>query len=143
MCGINIFICGVGVAMASGQTATAPAEASASAKAAHAEIIRQLRAQPVAGVTLEAFCLPDEFLGRVGDRIVRIDYQRRFRTVRASVTGGAGGALPTAGSGQSPAADPPGARTGGGATTAVWNWVVVAAVIAAAAVMLSRRRKTA
>ncbi len=48
-----------------------------------AGVLERLRAQPVGGVTMREFCPPDVFLGRVADRIIRMDYQERFRTVLA------------------------------------------------------------
>ena len=47
-----------------------------------ADVVRGLQTQPAGPTTLESLNLPDEFLARVADRIVRLDYQRQFRAVR-------------------------------------------------------------
>lgn len=78
------------------------------AREVNPHLVKGLRDQPVAGVTLGAFCAPDEFLGRVADRIVRMDYQRRFRSVHAQAAtapAAASTAEPSPGA-QSPAAPP-------------------------------------
>ncbi len=59
------------------------------------EVFAKLKGQPVGDHTAEALNLPDEFLRRVADRIVRMSYQKQLRMVaRAGVAssedGGAG-----------------------------------------------------
>lgn len=48
-------------------------------------VLQQLRSQPIGEVTLKELCPSDEFLGRVADRIIRMDYPDRYRTVLAQV----------------------------------------------------------
>lgn len=45
------------------------------------EVFIRLKSRPVGRHTLEVFDLPDDFLSRVADRIVRLTYQDRFRMV--------------------------------------------------------------
>lgn len=45
------------------------------------EVAREIQNQPVGNNTIEDFALPDEFVRRVADRVVRIQYQNRYRMV--------------------------------------------------------------
>jgi len=45
------------------------------------EVTQRLKSQPIGGHTLECLNVPEEFLNRVADRIIRMDYQKRFRSV--------------------------------------------------------------
>ena len=45
------------------------------------EVFHQIQNQPVGNHTIEDYALPDEFIHRVADRIIRIQYQERFRMV--------------------------------------------------------------
>lgn len=49
-----------------------------------ADIVQGLKNQPAGATRLESFALPDEFLGRVADRIIRMDYQKQMRAVRTA-----------------------------------------------------------
>jgi hypothetical protein len=58
------------------------------------EVLIRLKGQPVGDHTAEALNLPEDFLRRVADRIVRMSYQNRLRMVvrqgaSSSATGGA------------------------------------------------------
>ena len=46
-------------------------------------VLRRITQQPVGSQTLDALRMPDGFLRRVGDRIIRMSYQQRFRSVGA------------------------------------------------------------
>jgi hypothetical protein len=60
---------------------TAPPPGPQSSPSIEQELLTRLKAQPVGQGTLEALSVPDEFLRRVADRIIRMDYQKRFRMV--------------------------------------------------------------
>ncbi|MFQ5430427.1 MAG: hypothetical protein ACE5E1_08975 [Phycisphaerae bacterium] len=53
-------------------------------------VLRRIKQQPVGSQTLDALGLPDAFLRRVGDRIIRMSYQQRFRVVGEPRTAPAG-----------------------------------------------------
>lgn len=136
--------CTMIISSALGQT-SAPANAASSTgiQDANAEIIRQLKEQPVGGVTLGAYCLPDAFLGRVADRIVRIDFQRRFRSVHVASTQtapGASAASESHGAGQSPPGSTKSAAKSKGVPIAVFSGSFVVIMIAIARWRLRQRQ---
>lgn len=45
------------------------------------DLLVRLKAQPIGQGTLDSLAVPDEFLRRVADRIIRMDYQKRYRMV--------------------------------------------------------------
>lgn len=46
------------------------------------DVVDGLKRQPAGLSRLDSLNLPDEFLARVADRIVRMDYQKQMRSVR-------------------------------------------------------------
>lgn len=48
------------------------------------DLLTRLKGQPIGQGTLESVDVPDEFLRRVADRIIRMDYQKRYRMVLRS-----------------------------------------------------------
>jgi hypothetical protein len=65
------------------QTQGAPQESPAVPTPAEleAEVLDNVKAQPLADGTVADLALPDEFLRRVADRIVRSSYEERYRVV--------------------------------------------------------------
>lgn len=60
---------------------TAGGAPSAAGPSIEQNLVARLKAQPISQGTAENLGLPDEFLQRVADRIIRMDYQKRFRVV--------------------------------------------------------------
>lgn len=56
-------------------------DAPAPAISVEDEVLGNIRAQPVGPATVADLALPDEFLRRIADRIVRSSYEERFRIV--------------------------------------------------------------
>jgi hypothetical protein len=50
------------------------------------DLLNRLKSQSVGQGTLNSLALPDEFLHRVADRIVRMDYQKKYRAVMREST---------------------------------------------------------
>ncbi|HKQ48975.1 MAG TPA: hypothetical protein VJZ71_12965 [Phycisphaerae bacterium] len=53
------------------------------------QVLNNLRQSPVGGHTLEALRLPEDYLRRVADRILRTSYEQQFRVVVPDGTGAA------------------------------------------------------
>jgi hypothetical protein len=62
-------------------TANAPASGASPAVSIEAEVLGNIRAQTIGPATVADLPLPDDFLRRVADRIVRSSYEERFRIV--------------------------------------------------------------
>lgn len=45
------------------------------------EVLGNIKRQPVGSATIEDFALPDEFLRRFADRVIRSSYEERYRIV--------------------------------------------------------------
>jgi hypothetical protein len=53
------------------------------------QVLNNLRQSPVGGHTLEALQLPEDYLRRVADRILRSSFEQQFRVVVPDGTGAA------------------------------------------------------
>lgn len=99
-----------------------------------ADVVRGLQNQPAGPTTLQSLNLPDEFLARVADRIVRMDYQKQFRAVRVAtpqIAAATDGVKPSA-PGQ------PGKDSGS------FNWMIAAlGVVLIAILIIPRLRRSA
>lgn len=76
------------------------------------DLLRRLRSEPVSQGTLDSLDVPADFLDRVADRIIRMDYQKRFRGVAKDPGADQAGSAHASGSGSnSRTASPPSQTT--------------------------------
>jgi hypothetical protein len=96
------------------------------------EVFQNVLDQPLGEGTVADLALPDEFVRRVADRIVRSSYEERYRIVVKSDT-----------TGEEAPADPPSAEEA--STTGPSIWIALAAagiaLVAIVATATARRRK--
>ncbi|HKQ47370.1 MAG TPA: hypothetical protein VJZ71_04795 [Phycisphaerae bacterium] len=60
---------------------TAPGPGPQSSPSIEQDLLTRLKGQPIGQGTLESLDVPEVFLRRVADRIIRMDYQKRYRMV--------------------------------------------------------------
>jgi hypothetical protein len=80
LCGVRltwIHLCGIAVAVAMSPSASA----QTSQPSIQEQVLTNLRQSPVGDHTLDALNLPDDYLRRVGDRILRNSYEQQFRVI--------------------------------------------------------------
>ena len=101
------------------------------------DLIRRLKAQPVSQGTLGSLNVPPEFLQRVADRIIRMDYQKRFRAVASDEGTELAGATPDPGKGSSAVAPSPKTAPSHRTVIGVGTFSGLAVII----IVVSRRRR--
>jgi hypothetical protein len=74
-------LCAVIAAFSTPRPCRAVADDSVAADAIRRQVVQTLRAQPIGESTIGAADVPDAFLERVADRVIRMDFQRRHRRV--------------------------------------------------------------
>lgn len=62
-------------------TIAAPNEPEARTISIEDEVLGNLKSQPIGPATLDDLALPEEFLKRVGDRVIRASFEERYRIV--------------------------------------------------------------
>lgn len=102
-----------------------PSSIAALQPTAEDEVLANIRSQRVGDATLEAFNLPDDFLRRVADRVIRSTYMEQFHVVIDDRPAGA-----SAASSKSPDASAAGSGLPEAAPgSARWAWAVGAIVL--------------
>ena len=94
------------------------------------DVVDGLKSQPAGLSRLDSLNLPDEFLARVADRIVRMDYQKQMRSVRLASPAAA---IPPAAA----PAKPPAKDDDAGS----YNWVTAILAVVVLAIFIFPRLK--
>jgi len=121
---------------------TTSAQSADSADSMEEQVLRNLREQPVGAHTLADFHLPEPYLRRVADRVIRSAFEERFRIVVPDAT-----TQPADIPLEARAASQPAPTDSHPSQIADMRWMAglatVAALIAAGTILARRRRKTA
>lgn len=79
---MNLTLCSLVLILAQAPPPSPQATSSAGDAKLVKDVVDGLKNQPAGLSRLDSLNLPDEFLARVADRIVRMDYQKQMRSVR-------------------------------------------------------------
>lgn len=79
---MNLTLCFLALILAQAPPQIPQATPSAGDAKLIKDVVDGLKSQPAGLSRLDSLNLPDEFLARVADRIVRMDYQKQMRSVR-------------------------------------------------------------
>ncbi len=127
---MNLTLCFLALILAQAQPQTPQATPSAGDAKLIKDVVDGLKSQPAGLSRLDSLNLPDEFLARVADRIVRMDYQKQMRSVRLASPAAA--IPPAAAPAKPPAKDD---------DTGSYNWVTVVLAVVVLAIFIFPRLK--
>jgi hypothetical protein len=112
-----------------------PAEASV-----EDEVLANIKHQPVGSATIDDFALPDEFLKRYADRIIRSTFEARYRIVVHDDPAAAAPAAADPTASTTPGSKPP---QKDGTSWAVWSFPIVVLALASIVGVVKRMRRRA